>query len=88
MSDKFEHPTHLNVHIPEHRNMQYGVHSTNHPDSVRLSIRFNPDDRKVLEKWANNLTMDISTFIRESACNTARELERLHNAYLRSLRSR
>lgn len=87
MSDKFEHPDHISVRVPYTRPYQYGVHSTNHHSARRITIRINNEDRTLIEKWAALLNLDTSGFIRESAANTAKELERLHNAYLKSIRS-
>ncbi len=87
MVEKFETPLQLTVTIPQSRPQQFGVHSVSFPGSTRPTIRLNAEDSALIKKWSDLLLIDASTFLRECAVNTAKELERLHNAHLKSLRS-
>ena len=85
---KYEHPLRVNVTIPQgNQPKQYGVHSTLHPTAASIKFRCNAEEKKLIDKWRNELQLTESAFTRECVLNTCKELERLHNAYLRSIRS-
>lgn len=60
------------IPLPFQRN--FGVHSTTHHTAERIMQRYIKEDADIIKQQAARLGVTVSSFIRESAVNTAKAL--------------
>lgn len=76
---EFDPVTFVNITVPQKHERQYGVHSTGHNEGKMMFCRVNAEDKAIVNKWAALLSITPSEFIRGSAVNMAKALERIAN---------